>query len=87
MRSGARLLTYSTWLDGVECLLPETHLVLLAARAGFGCTVPWRALVREHPQCIERMPGMHPPRWRTLAWPGEDAARWRWPDRCAVDEA
>jgi hypothetical protein len=84
MRSGARLLTYSTWLDGVECLLPETHLVLLADHAGFGCTVPWRGLVRELRGWVERLPDTDPPRWGTLGWPGVAAARLRWPDRCPL---
>lgn len=69
-----RVLSYCTWGENVDSLLPHTELVGfvggdLESDDAWHFLVPWEAVEREAGDCWRPEPGLEPPRMRTVHWP------------------
>jgi hypothetical protein len=67
-------LSYSTWGEGVDTLLPKTDLIAMGRLVGgdadtWHVMVPWEDVVRIAGSCLQQDPGCDPPRYRTVRWP------------------
>jgi len=68
--------TMCTWTKGQEALLPRTHVIaLLDPEIGGPILVTWGKLLRRAPGCVELVPDVYPPRYRTLSFPSEKQLR------------
>jgi hypothetical protein len=64
---------YTTWKEHLPSLLPRAdELVFVIDPEGTprSLRVPWRLALAEVGDCLAAEPGLFPPRWRTLRWPG-----------------
>ena len=70
--SDGRELSYCTWAEGVAAWLPKADCIALTGtREGkrWFLVVPWRAVTEACQAALEPIPGLAPPRFRTLEWP------------------
>lgn len=75
--SDGGVVSYCTWGENVDSLLPRTDLVGFVggdfeAGSGWHFLVPWEVVAREAAACWCEAPGVDPPRMRTLSWPAPD---------------
>ncbi|AGC48917.1 hypothetical protein MYSTI_07645 [Myxococcus stipitatus DSM 14675] len=62
-------LSWCSWSDDVDALLPETDVVVLALGEEDLVPVPFSVVQRLAPGCLTRVPELWPVRYRTTAWP------------------
>jgi hypothetical protein len=62
---------YTTWAQDVATLLPRADVVFLGVGAEHDETlrVSWDALLELAGDCLQPVPDLDPPRWRTVGWP------------------
>jgi hypothetical protein len=75
--SDGSVVSYCTWGENVDSLLPRTDLVGFVggdfeAGDGWHFLVPWEVVAREAAACWREEPGVEPVRMRTLSWPGAE---------------
>jgi hypothetical protein len=75
--SDGRVVSYCTWGENVDSLLPRTDLVGFVggdfeSGSGWHFLVPWEVVAREAAACWREAPEVEPPRMRTLSWPGPE---------------
>jgi hypothetical protein len=75
--SDGSVVSYCTWGENVDSLLPHTDLVGFVggdfeAGDGWHFLVPWEVVAREAAACWREEPGVEPVRMRTLSWPGAE---------------
>jgi hypothetical protein len=73
-REGGAALSYATWSEGASALVPHVDLVVLASldEARPPLVVPWEVALGLVPDLWEEVPGLDPPRRRTLGFPSEE---------------
>ncbi len=66
--------TYATFLKGIDTLMPEADLMAVdEGEGGWGGMVPWAKVFEHARNCFEQDPSLSPRRWRTVAWPSDEA--------------
>jgi hypothetical protein len=65
--------TLSTWGKDVPTLLPRVQLLAIMREmsADGAMTVPWEDVMELAGDCLEQVPDLYPPRWRTVSFPDD----------------
>lgn len=66
-----RIWTYCVWARDAGAILPETEDVFFYEPDEESLQVSWSDVHEIVGNCLERMPGANPPRWRCTGWPDD----------------
>lgn len=68
-QDNGRILSYCVWPEGVDCLLPETDLIMLPSEHNFETRGHWEDVRRIVGSLMQRHPDYYPPRYRVREFP------------------